>query len=216
MMLAKAALGSSSSTRQRFAAYLGAVLLLLVSPLVEAAEPKRVLLLQSFGNGFAPFTEFAAQFRQRLAEKWREPIDLYETSLDIARFSAPRDDAPFVTYLSALFGERKPDLIVAVGGPGARFIQQNRSRLFPDTPMLITATEQRIVDKAGMTANDTAVAVNVDQGALIDNILRVLPQTRAIERLTICMYAPTRRYSALSTASSAAALSGVPFSRLQR
>jgi signal transduction histidine kinase len=180
MMLAKAAPGSFSSNRLRFAAWLGATLLLLASPLVEAAEPKRVLLLQSFGNGFSPFNEFAAQFRQKLAEHWHEPIDMYQTSLDIARFSVPRDDAPFVTYLSALFSERKPDLIVAIGGPGARFIQQNRSRLFPDTPMLIAATEQRLVDMAGMTANDTAVAVNVDQGTLVDNILRVLPQTTAV------------------------------------
>jgi signal transduction histidine kinase len=180
MMPSKTAQCFSSTTRQRVAACLGVALLLLVSPLVEAAEPKRVLLLQSFGNGFAPFTEFAARFRQKLSEKWHEPIDMYETSLDIARFSVPRDDAPFVTYLSTLFAERRPDLIVAVGGPGARFIQQNRSRLFPDTPMLITATDQRLVDMAGMTANDTAVAVNLDQGALIDNILRVLPETTEV------------------------------------
>src|SRR5262249_59004263 len=83
-------------------------------------------------------------------------------------------------YLHALFAGRNLDLVVSIGGPATRFVQQHRPQLFPSTPMLISATEQRRIDVAALTANDTVVAATIDFPALIDNILRVRPQTTHI------------------------------------
>jgi len=48
-----------------------------------------VLLLHSFGQNFAPFSDFAGRFREQLVRQSPEPIDLYEASPETARFSSP-------------------------------------------------------------------------------------------------------------------------------
>lgn len=52
-----------------------------------AAEPKRVLILDSFGRDVAPFSMAAAAFRTTLPREFDEPVDMYEVSLDLARFA---------------------------------------------------------------------------------------------------------------------------------
>lgn len=165
---------------RRFSACLGAALLLCVAFAPAAAEPRRVLLLHSFGRDFAPFSDFAAHFRELLVKQSREPIDLYEASVETARFKASFEDKALVEYLRALFAERRLDLIVTLGGPAAQFVQQNRPRLFTTTAVLMSALDQRRVDLAELTAQDTVVAATIDLSVLVDNILRLLPDTAEI------------------------------------
>ena len=73
----------------RFRTCLGVILLLFAVIGAQAAEPRRVLLLHSFGQNFAPFSDFAGRFREQLVRQSPEPIDLYEASLETARFSSP-------------------------------------------------------------------------------------------------------------------------------
>ena len=86
----------------------------------------------------------------------------------------------FAEYLRALYTSRPVDLIVAIGAPAAAFVQRYRQRLFPATPMVFTAVEQRRVQYEKLTENDTVVAVAHDFPAAFDNILRVLPLTKTI------------------------------------
>ncbi len=76
--------------------------------------------------------------------------------------------------------QRPPDLIVAFGGPAARFVQRHRADLYPTTPMLLAAVELRRVERSMLSEQDAAVAVRFDQVALVENILRLLPETKAI------------------------------------
>jgi len=165
--------------RWRHRVWAGLVLLLMVAVSATAAEPKRVLLLHSFGRNFQPFDTFAAYLRTDLAEQSPEPLDLYEVSLETARFAEGEQEAPFMDYLLALLAERPPDLVVTIGGPAARFAQRYRQRLFPSTPMLLAAVERRIL-RDSLTRNDAVVPVTLDVRGLIENILRVLPKTTTI------------------------------------
>ena len=94
--------------------------------------------------------------------------------------SDENSEAAFVEYLRALYASRPVDLIVAIGAPAANFVQRYRQRLFPATPMVFTAVEQRRVQYEKLTENDTVVAVAHDFPAAFDNILRVLPLTKTI------------------------------------
>jgi signal transduction histidine kinase len=154
----------------------GAFLLLLITTINAAAEPKRVLLLHSFGREFAPWNEFARHIRAELAVQWPERIDLYEAELSTARLGDQGETA-FADYLEALFSNHRPDLIVSLGAPAASFFQRHRQRLFPATPMLMTAVEQRRVPLANLTANDAIVPVSIDPRGVVETILRVLPET---------------------------------------
>jgi signal transduction histidine kinase len=161
----------------RWVTWLAVVFVACTALDAAASEPKRMLLLQSFGREFAPFNEFSVRFREELVRRWPQPLDIYEASLDTARLGDARGEGQFADYLRALFGGRRLDLIVSVGGPAASFVQRHRGELFPATPMLITALEERNIDASAMTANDTVVAIRLDFGVMIDNILRLLPET---------------------------------------
>ena len=83
-------------------------------------------------------------------------------------------------YLDALYPEHPFDLIVAIAAPAANFVQRHRQRLFPKTPMIFTAVENRRVQYDKLTENDTVVATAIDARAIVENILRVLPLTKTI------------------------------------
>lgn len=158
-----------------------ALILTCLSPAEGSAdEAKRVLLLHSFGPRFSPFNSFSGEFRAELVGRSPSPLDIYEVSLEAARFSEDRIDDPFVGYLAALFHERRPDLVVPIGGAASRFAQAQRDRLFPDTPMLVAGVEERRLQANALTANDAALALRLDLPAAIENILQVLPETTKV------------------------------------
>jgi hypothetical protein len=107
-------------------------------------------------------------------------LEIQEQSLATAQDRNDAADAKFVEYLAAIYARRPPDLIVAIGAPAARFVQQHRTSLFPTTPMLLAAVELRRVEQSLLSEQDAVVGVRFDQVALVDNILRLLPETKAI------------------------------------
>src|ERR1700722_12030049 len=161
-------------------AWMAVTLLAFAAGNATAAEPKRVLLLHSFGWNFQAEDAFADYLRTDLAEKSSYPLDAYEVLLEIARFNDGERDEAFVSYLRALFASRPPDLIITMVSPAARFIQRHRKDLFPSTPVIFAALDARAIKDATLTANDTTVAVSIDLNAVIENILRTLPTTTTL------------------------------------
>jgi len=139
---------------------------LLATLSAAIAGPKRVLLLHCFSRDFAPWNEYAKSFRTELDRQWPEPVELYDLSLVIARYWTKDQEGPFTDYLHDLFG--------------ASFFQEHRQQLFPSTPMLLMGVEQRRVALPKLTANDTFVAHALDIVGVVENILRVLPETTNI------------------------------------
>ncbi len=137
-------------------------------------------MLHSFGPRFKPWSEYAETIRAEISRQSRTPVDFVDHSLVNARVSNVQSEAPFVDYLGALYAERSPDLIIAIGAPAANFVQQHRQRLFPRVPMVVTAVDQRRVQYENLTGNDTVVPVTNDVPVLFENILRVLPLTKTI------------------------------------
>jgi signal transduction histidine kinase len=142
--------------------------------------PKRVLMLHSFGPRFKPWSDYEQSIRSEISRRWQRPVDFLDQSLVNARLEDENSEALFAEYLHALYTRRPVDLIVAIGAPAAAFVQRYRQRLFPVTPMVFTAVEQRRVQYEKLTENDTVVAVAHDFPAAFDNILRVLPLTKTI------------------------------------
>ena len=161
-------------------AWMAVTLLAFAAGNAAAGEPRRVLLLHSFGGNFQAEDTFGDYLRTDLAEQSPYPLDRYEVSLEIARFNDGERDDAFVGYLRALFADRPPDLIITMVSPAARFIQRHRRDLFPSTPVIFAALDARAIKDATLTANDTMVAVSIDLTAVIENILRTLPNTTTL------------------------------------
>jgi signal transduction histidine kinase len=158
-----------------------AIAILFALPSTGAtAQTRRVLLLHSYGPQFVPWTYYAARFREELVKQSPEKIDLYEASLESARFAQVENQGPIIEYLRSLFAGRDLDLIVTIGAPAARFAQRFRQQFFPSTPLIIAAAERRAVDEAGLTSNDTYVPSMLNFTGWIEHILQVLPDTKHI------------------------------------
>jgi signal transduction histidine kinase len=145
-----------------------------------AAQPKRILLMHSFGPTFGPWNVISARMREEIRKQSPYPIDFYETSLQGDRFGERQNEQPYREYLNGLFEGRDLDLILAMGAPAARFMLRNRARLFPSKPMLIAGADERTFRDSPLTPSDTAVSVTFDQSVQLANIFDVLPETTDI------------------------------------
>jgi signal transduction histidine kinase len=153
---------------------------LFVCLAASAAEPKQVMLLYSFGKDFKPWSAYATSIRAELNRQSPWPLDITEYSLVSARSGDEDPETPFVEYLRATFAKRPLDLIVSVGAPAARFVQRHRQKLFATTPMVLMAVDERRVQYSSLTSNDTVVAVRINYLAAVENILKVLPDTKDV------------------------------------
>ena len=156
------------------------VLALLACELAFAAEPKRVMVLHSFGRDFKPWNEYARTIRTELERQSPWPLDITDHSLLTARSSDEDPETPFVEYLRALHAKKPLDLIISIGAPAAAFVQRNRAGLFANTPMVFTAVDERRVQSSLLTPSDAVVAVRIDYLEAMKNILQVLPDTRNV------------------------------------
>jgi signal transduction histidine kinase len=144
------------------------------------AETKRVLVLHSYGREFEPYASFLATFRVKLVQASSEPVALYDAALDAEHASGSDDPQPFLNLLRHRFADSPPDVVVTVGPPAAAYYVQNRDKLFPAKPLVIAALEARLVPKSALRPGDSVVAVHIDLAGLVNNILRLLPDTQTI------------------------------------
>jgi signal transduction histidine kinase len=168
------------SCRRLLAVYAWALLAVGLALDAEAAGPKRVLIIQSFGRDFAPYDTIASVFRTELARRSSDPISFLEANLDAGRRASPEEERAFLDYLSTRFAAREPDLVVTIGPPAGRFYLTHRDQLFPATPLIMAALDVRLAQGAALRSGDAAVVGNISLPRLIDNILQVLPETQTI------------------------------------
>lgn len=145
-----------------------------------AVQSKQIVVLHSYDKNFEPGAVWSREIRNQLGRQSPWPLEIQEHSLVTAVKGNDAADAKFVEFLAALYAQRAPDLIIALGAPAARFVQQHRTDLYPTTPMLLAAVEVRRVEPSMLSQQDAVAGVRFDQVALIENILRLLPETKAI------------------------------------
>jgi PAS domain S-box-containing protein len=151
-------------------------LLLLVAGGAALAEPRRVLIIHSFGREFAPFDTMSATFRTELAQQSPEPVEFYEASIESARFTLAPNDGPLLSYLHTLLAGRRLDLIVTIAEPATEFCVRNRGEFFPETPLL-AQIENRALPLIQGTTNALAAQLHVDLPVIVENIEQLFPST---------------------------------------
>ncbi|HXV61984.1 MAG TPA: hypothetical protein VEK15_14900, partial [Vicinamibacteria bacterium] len=176
---------SVRSARRRLSPSSSAIWLLLASCAFARAAPsaaedgrKRVLVLYSFGREY--FNEFRYEFRDELARRSNEPVELFDIPMETARFAGTAMEGPFRDYLSALFADHRVDLLVTMGAPAARFCLNHREQLFPSSPLLLAGVERRVLADISVPEGVVAVPVVIDFQGAVENILRIAPETTEI------------------------------------
>jgi signal transduction histidine kinase len=172
---------ASPRSRRWVVALLPAMVVVLCAPLdAMALKPKQVLLLHSFGREFAPYNVIAAAFRSELAKDSSQPVAVYDATMDAGQSSGSDVQEPLLELLRRRFAGSPPDVVVTMGPPAAAFYPQNRDKVFPATPLVITGVDERFVLKSALRAGDAAVASHQSLPGVVENILRVLPDTQRI------------------------------------
>lgn len=159
---------------------MGLTLLAAAALAAHAAPPRRVLVLQSYERGVEPFETFADEFRAALVAGSRDPVEIHEIPLSSALYPGVASAEPFLGYLSAFDAQRRFELVVAIGGPATRFIQEHRARIFASTPVLVAGADRRLVAPESLTASDAVISTRHDAGGAFANILQLLPDTAEI------------------------------------
>jgi len=167
------------SPRLRFTLLIGFLALAAAS---SAAQPpvRQVLVLQSFNRGNLILDRFTGNFRVDLDQRVGGPVNYVQVNVGPIGFVGPPDQA-VVDFIRSTYADgARPELIVALAGPATVFARKYRQQLFPDTPLLFGAVDQRYLGDAPLGENETAVASFNDFPAIVDDILQVRPKTRQV------------------------------------
>lgn len=148
----------------------------------SAQNPRRILVLYTFGTDFAPWNEMASVLRAELDKRLSEPIEIYEASIFGTRLDNPGELAEdrLVEYIGELFSSRKLDLVVSLGAVAAHFIQRHREGLFAGIPALFGGIDWRRLEEGSLTANDAVAGVRLELSDYLENVLRVRPETKSV------------------------------------
>ncbi len=74
----------------------------------------------------------------------------------------------------------QPDLVVPIGSPACVFVAQNRESLFPETPILYTATDKRRLPADALKKNAAYVGEDFNVPGFVEDILQIAPATTNI------------------------------------
>jgi len=159
-----------------------AALIVLTAKGASATEPggRRVLIIKSFGSRFAPFDEFASVLSREIARQSPTPVEFIETPLELARFDDLGGERPFAQYVGTLVANRRPDLLITIGGPAARFAALHRDALSHSVPLLITGLDERHRSDLAALPNQVAVFFQLHPVPVVENILRLRPDTTTL------------------------------------
>jgi signal transduction histidine kinase len=172
---------SNPGVRSGWQGALLAGLLMIVAASSDAQPaPKQVLMLHSLSRGSLVLDQFTGDFRVRLDRQAGKPVNVVQVVVGPTGFVGASNQA-VVDYVRSIYADRAPpDLVMTVGAPAAVFGRQYRRQLFPETPLLFAAVDQRFLRDAPLGDNETAVAIANDFPRLIDDILQVLPDTKQV------------------------------------
>jgi signal transduction histidine kinase len=153
--------------------------LLFAATAVAQPPVRNILLLQSFSRGNLTLDTFTSNFRVELERRTGSPMNVLQINVLSATPVGAREEA-IVDFIRATFPDgRKPDLVISIGGPAAVFARKYRQRLFPDVPLLVGSVDRRFVEKSP-AENETVVAVINDYPLIIEDILRLRPETKQV------------------------------------
>jgi signal transduction histidine kinase len=155
------------------------LLVLLWAPSSDAAE-RHVLVLQSLNSGNLTQDFFTGSFRSAVDASESDLVTIMQFVVSPSGSSQIPAEA-IVEFLRAAFASRpRPDLVMTVGGPAAVFAREFVPGLFPESPLLFAAVDQRFLDGAPLAGHEAAVAVLNDMPAIVDDILQLFPRTSTV------------------------------------
>ena len=158
-----------------------AALILFITISAPAAEPKRVLIVNSWGIPAPPSTIHSTTFESEIVARLGERINVDAVALDLARNEEGELQLAMVDYLEKRQANWKPDLVVPIGSPAAIFVANYYDRLFPEAPVLVIGSNRAFLPAGSWEKNSAFVGHAIEIPAFFEDMLRLAPTTKNIE-----------------------------------
>ena len=144
----------------------------------SAGGPKRVLILAE-----GPILPYGLVLRDSLVAGLRdnqEPLNIYEEAIDRTRFDSAEYDRQLVALYRSKYLDMAPDLVITITEAALDFAVRHRAELFPRSPLLFGAVDERAVRTHDLGANVTGVFNHYDARTTIEGALKLHPDTRRV------------------------------------
>ena len=137
-------------------------------------------MLHSFDRGNLTTDSFTGDFRVELDRLAGSPVNVVQVVVGQTGSVGASEEA-VIDYIRAIFADSPgPDLIVTVAGPAAVFARKYRQQLFPGTPLLFGAVDQRYLRAAPLGPREAAMSVDNEFSGSVEGVLQLLPGTRQL------------------------------------
>jgi len=144
----------------------------------DQVTPRRVLMLYPYNNLYPVSVTTGEAARKRMTEQSREPLELYSDFLDLGRFSGPDYEKRTAQYLAEKYRERRPEVVLALGPEALRFVNENRSDLGFDNPIVFCCTSRTRLAALGELNDVTGVISEFDLTKTLALAQRMQPDAR--------------------------------------
>ena len=163
-------------------AVLALVASLLVCPTASAQSRhhRTVLTVQWSSEDFPTNPIVDGAIRGVLSSRSSTPIDYYAEYLESDRFPAAEASAALRDYIRAKYRGRQIDVVIAISEPALQFVLRHRQELFPNAPVVFTATTAPPSHIRGEGAGLTGVLSGVAFRETLELALKLHPSTEQV------------------------------------
>ena len=144
----------------------------------DVAPLRRILLLLSERRELPGNVVFEESLRSSLGSSADGLIEVYSEWLDVARFSSPADRQTHVEFLRRRYGDKKLDLLIAIGEPALEIAAGHGAQISPGTPILASGAPEHTMKS--LPPSITSVIVPVQMRTTLELALRLHPGTRRV------------------------------------
>jgi PAS domain S-box-containing protein len=148
--------------------------------LPAAAFPATVLIVRGESPDLPGGTIVVEQITSVVRQEFPGPVEFLIETFDASRFPTVAHEARFAELLEEKYSGLRLDLVIAFTEPAVDFVLRERSRLFPDAPLLLGHVEERTLGKWKIPESAAVVAVELDAAATLRLALANNPLTRRV------------------------------------
>jgi C4-dicarboxylate-specific signal transduction histidine kinase len=141
---------------------------------------KSVLILLTGQPGLPASSAIAAGIRSKIVSVWSTRVAIETEHVDVARFKGTDYEHHLRALYQFKYAGRPFDAIVVAGNEPLGFLLRARDDLWPGTPIIVCAVDERTLGGFTAPPDTTVVTVTYDMEGTLRAALALLPDTRHV------------------------------------
>ncbi|CAN7345643.1 HAMP domain-containing histidine kinase [Phyllobacterium sp. LjRoot231] len=140
----------------------------------------RLLVLYPYDERIAATTAAGEAVRARLLEATGGKVDIFSEFLDLSRFPEKVHLEQMARFLTEKYADRRPDVVIALGGEAATFIVSNRTSIAPGARIISTGFSRASALKMNLPPDVAAAFTEFDIVKTLEMARGLQPEAREL------------------------------------